>query len=66
MENTVKVLPEIKNRTTTFNPINQEYEEGRMLVQGQLGLLSMFCFFAVLGLELRAYTLSHSTSPFLF
>jgi hypothetical protein len=24
-----------------------------------------FCFFAVLGLELRAYTLSHFTSPFL-
>jgi hypothetical protein len=24
-----------------------------------------FCFFVVLGLELRAYTLSHSTSPFL-
>jgi hypothetical protein len=25
-----------------------------------------FYFFAVLGLELRAYTLSHSTSPFLW
>jgi 6-phosphofructokinase len=24
-----------------------------------------FFFFAILGLELRAYTLSHSTSPFL-
>jgi hypothetical protein len=23
------------------------------------------CFFAVLGFELRAFTLSHSTSPFL-
>jgi hypothetical protein len=27
------------------------------------GLLSFLSFFAVLGLELRAYTLSHSTSP---
>jgi hypothetical protein len=27
--------------------------------------LFYFIFFAVLGLELRAYTLSHSTSPFL-
>jgi hypothetical protein len=25
----------------------------------------LFIYFAVLGLELRAYTLSHSTSPFL-
>jgi hypothetical protein len=26
---------------------------------------AILCFFAVLGFELRAYTLSHSTSPFL-
>jgi hypothetical protein len=26
--------------------------------------LFLFFFFAVLGLQLRAYTLSHSTSPF--
>jgi hypothetical protein len=26
----------------------------------------LFCFFVVLGLELRAYTLSHSTIPFLW
>jgi hypothetical protein len=25
----------------------------------------LFCFFVVLGLEFRAYTLSHTTSPFL-
>jgi hypothetical protein len=25
----------------------------------------LFCFFAILGFELRAYTLSHCTSPFL-
>jgi hypothetical protein len=29
-----------------------------------LFFLSCFCFFAVLGFELRAFTLSHSTSPF--
>jgi hypothetical protein len=28
-------------------------------------LYNFFFFFAVLGFELRAYTLSHSTSPFL-
>jgi ABC-type uncharacterized transport system permease subunit len=28
-------------------------------------VLWIFFFFSVLGLELRAYTLSHSTSPFL-
>jgi hypothetical protein len=28
-------------------------------------LLGLFFYFAVLGLELKAYTLSHSTSPIL-
>jgi hypothetical protein len=36
---------------------------------GSTGVAGMPCifffFFAVLGLELRAYTLSHSTSPFM-
>jgi hypothetical protein len=30
-----------------------------------LSFFSFFFFFAILGFELRAYTLSHSTSPFL-
>jgi hypothetical protein len=28
--------------------------------------MTFFFFFVVLGFELRAYTLSHSTSPFLY
>jgi hypothetical protein len=30
-----------------------------------VGLIKLFFFFVVQGLELRAYTLSHSISPFL-
>jgi hypothetical protein len=30
------------------------------------GFIYLFIYFAVLGLELRAYTLSHSARPFFF
>jgi hypothetical protein len=40
-----------------------------MISYTEINILKLWCylptfFFAVLGLELRAYTLSHSTSPF--
>jgi hypothetical protein len=31
---------------------------------GQIFILFIFFFFVALGLELKAFTLSHSTSPF--
>jgi NhaP-type Na+/H+ or K+/H+ antiporter len=43
-------------------------EEGKVMVAevpNQLTFLLQLFFFVILGLELRAYTLSHSTSPFL-
>jgi hypothetical protein len=42
----------------------QKNDEGWVLPTPQF-FLFWFFFFFVLGLELRAYTLSHSTSPFL-
>jgi hypothetical protein len=36
---------------------------GKKITAGQEFSSSFFFFFVVLGLELRAFTLSHSTSP---
>jgi hypothetical protein len=38
-------------------------DEDQILVQDNVPQISFPFFFAVLGFELRAYTLSHSTSP---
>jgi hypothetical protein len=45
-----------------LNPVH-----GHILIQSEHMDLKpeLFFFFAALGLELRAYTFSHSTSPFL-
>jgi hypothetical protein len=39
-------------------------EEYYCVANADFKLLVLFFFFVVLGLELRAYTLSHSTIPF--
>jgi hypothetical protein len=43
--------------------ITEQNREGRH--QGNIHSAQFPLFFVVLGLELRAFTLSHSTSPFL-
>jgi hypothetical protein len=40
--------------------------KGFLCLRAQHGPIFFFFFFAVLGFELKAYTLSHSTSPFFF
>jgi hypothetical protein len=40
-------------------------ERGRRRGRGRRLILTEFLFFVILAFELRAYTLNHSTSPFL-
>jgi hypothetical protein len=45
--------------------LGKEDNVNKMLFGRHSNVQFLFIFFAVLGLELRAYSLSHSTSPFL-
>jgi hypothetical protein len=45
--------------------IIKEFPQTLCILSLRVFFLSFFLFFLVLGFELRAYTLSHSTSPFL-
>jgi hypothetical protein len=64
-EQTEALAPELSS--VSWNRQNQEQEnQGGYLPKGthKLSLISFFFFFVVLGLELGAFTLSHSASPF--
>jgi hypothetical protein len=55
---------ECRSSTDKTTPPRTALRSFKEIQMNQETQLSLSFFFAVLGLELRAYTLSHSTSPF--